>query len=110
MAFEKSWKLGLGFVLILCVVGVIYFGYYTCIGSRCALSGNREPIFKSNFEAYFAGRYLHNNFTESDLNKDYDIDLEGQDIIVFLHMQKTGGSVLGQHLVENLKVCMRRQF
>jgi hypothetical protein len=38
------------------------------------------------------------------LDKDYDLDLEDEDVLVFLHMQKTGGTTFGKHLVKNLDV------
>lgn len=36
--------------------------------------------------------------------KVYPFDVEGDDIIVFLHMQKTGGTKFGKHLVKNLNI------
>jgi len=104
MAMIKSWRLGLGFVVTLSAVGVVYFGYYYCQGPSCALKGNTAPSFKSNYDAYFAGRFLQNKFSESELGKDYDVDLDNEDVIVFLHIQKTGGTTFGRHLVENLEV------
>ena len=34
--------------------------------------------------------------------KEYRFDVKGEDILVFLHMQKTGGTKFGKHLVKNL--------
>lgn len=44
------------------------------------------------------------NFDRKLLDKDYDLDLEDEDVLVFLHMQKTGGTTFGKHLVKNLDV------
>lgn len=38
------------------------------------------------------------------LDKDYELDLDDEDVLVFLHMQKTGGTTFGKHLVKNLDV------
>lgn len=37
------------------------------------------------------------------LNK-YDFDIDGEDVLVFLHIQKTGGTTFGKHLVKNLDI------
>ena len=47
---------------------------------------------------------FHYNFNKAVLDKSRILDLEGDDIIVFLHIQKTGGSTFGRHLVKNLVV------
>ena len=44
----------------------------------------------------------------------YDFDIEGDEVIVFLHIQKTGGTVFGRNLVKNIQLekpckCYRRQ-
>ncbi|XP_015908894.1 heparan-sulfate 6-O-sulfotransferase 3-B [Parasteatoda tepidariorum] len=33
---------------------------------------------------------------------DFEFDIKGSDVIVFLHIQKTGGTAFGRHLVRNL--------
>ena len=37
-----------------------------------------------------------------------DFDFEGEDIMVYLHIQKTGGTTFGRQLVENLNLCEQR--
>uniref|UniRef100_A0A0L8GMX4 Heparan-sulfate 6-O-sulfotransferase n=1 Tax=Octopus bimaculoides TaxID=37653 RepID=A0A0L8GMX4_OCTBM len=54
------------------------------------------------------------NFSISDLQRDFQLDMEKEDVIVFLHIQKTGGSTFGRHLIRNLVVdrpceCVRRR-
>ncbi|XP_035385834.1 heparan-sulfate 6-O-sulfotransferase 3-B isoform X2 [Electrophorus electricus] len=44
------------------------------------------------------------NFTLEDLERHVDFDIKGNDVIVFLHIQKTGGTTFGRHLVRNIKL------
>lgn len=42
------------------------------------------------------------SFKAEDLIRDYNFDIEGDDVLVFLHIQKTGGTTFGKHLVKNI--------
>ncbi|XP_061925162.1 heparan-sulfate 6-O-sulfotransferase 3-B [Entelurus aequoreus] len=44
------------------------------------------------------------NFTERDLDRRVGFHVEGDDVIVFLHIQKTGGTTFGRHLVRNIRL------
>ncbi|XP_047208589.1 heparan-sulfate 6-O-sulfotransferase 2 isoform X2 [Girardinichthys multiradiatus] len=44
------------------------------------------------------------NFTKPDLNRDVVFNIKGDDVIVFLHIQKTGGTTFGRHLVRNIQL------
>lgn len=44
------------------------------------------------------------NFTTKDLNRAVDFHIKGDDVIVFLHIQKTGGTTFGRHLVRNIQL------
>ncbi|XP_028444732.1 heparan-sulfate 6-O-sulfotransferase 2 isoform X2 [Perca flavescens] len=44
------------------------------------------------------------NFTIADLNRGVDFNIKGDDVIVFLHIQKTGGTTFGRHLVRNIQL------
>ncbi|XP_076871396.1 heparan-sulfate 6-O-sulfotransferase 3-B [Brachyhypopomus gauderio] len=44
------------------------------------------------------------NFTLEDLERHVDFDMKGNDVIVFLHIQKTGGTSFGRHLVRNIRL------
>ncbi|XP_076857425.1 heparan-sulfate 6-O-sulfotransferase 3-B [Brachyhypopomus gauderio] len=44
------------------------------------------------------------NFTERDLTRHVDFNIKGDDVIVFLHIQKTGGTTFGRHLVRNIRL------
>ncbi|KAM6985058.1 LOW QUALITY PROTEIN: heparan-sulfate 6-O-sulfotransferase 3-B [Aplochiton taeniatus] len=44
------------------------------------------------------------NFTERDLERHVDFNIKEDDVIVFLHIQKTGGTTFGRHLVRNIRL------
>ncbi|XP_075747487.1 heparan sulfate 6-O-sulfotransferase isoform X5 [Rhipicephalus microplus] len=49
---------------------------------------------------------------EDMLRDDFEFDMRGSDVMVFLHIQKTGGTVFGRHLVRDLELerpcqCLR---
>lgn len=39
---------------------------------------------------------------EDVLNDDFQFDMDAHDVMVFLHIQKTGGTSFGRHLVRDL--------
>ncbi|XP_029305744.1 heparan-sulfate 6-O-sulfotransferase 3-B-like [Cottoperca gobio] len=44
------------------------------------------------------------NFTERNLDRHVDFNIRGDDVMVFLHIQKTGGTTFGRHLVKNIQL------
>ena len=44
------------------------------------------------------------NFSERDLDRRVDFHIRGDDVMVFLHIQKTGGTTFGRHLVKNIQL------
>uniref|UniRef100_A0A3Q3W282 Heparan-sulfate 6-O-sulfotransferase n=1 Tax=Mola mola TaxID=94237 RepID=A0A3Q3W282_MOLML len=44
------------------------------------------------------------NLTERDLERQVHFDIRGDDVMVFLHIQKTGGTTFGRHLVKNIQL------
>uniref|UniRef100_G3WCR7 Heparan-sulfate 6-O-sulfotransferase n=1 Tax=Sarcophilus harrisii TaxID=9305 RepID=G3WCR7_SARHA len=44
------------------------------------------------------------NFSVKDLTRFVDFNIKGRDVIVFLHIQKTGGTTFGRHLVKNIRL------
>ncbi|KAI9526004.1 Heparan-sulfate 6-O-sulfotransferase 3-B [Dissostichus eleginoides] len=44
------------------------------------------------------------NFTERNLDRHVDFKIRGDDVMVFLHIQKTGGTTFGRHLVKNIQL------
>lgn len=55
-------------------------------------------------QTYQNGQLIPNSFSPYVLNREYTLNLEDEDVIVFLHIQKTGGSTFGRHLVKNLDI------
>lgn len=46
----------------------------------------------------------HNRFLDHELTHVYNVDFEKDDVIVFLHVQKTGGTSFGKHLVKHMEL------
>lgn len=44
---------------------------------------------------------------EEVLNEDFQFDIDAHDVMVFLHIQKTGGTSFGRHLVTDLDLKVR---
>ncbi|XP_048854898.1 heparan-sulfate 6-O-sulfotransferase 3-B-like [Brienomyrus brachyistius] len=44
------------------------------------------------------------NFSDRDLLRHVEFNIKGDDVIVFLHIQKTGGTTFGRHLVRNIRL------
>lgn len=63
------------------------------------------PISGSDaFNAYKNGRLPYNEFPDDVLSESHHVNINREDVIVFLHIQKTGGTTFGRHLVKNLKL------
>ena len=85
---------------------VVYFGFY-CPDRVCALSpGSPTPPYtnRDEMDAYMNGEMSRYEFHNRDLLRDYDFDIEGEEVLVFLHIQKTGGTTFGKHLVKNMQL------
>ncbi|XP_001332046.4 heparan-sulfate 6-O-sulfotransferase 3-B-like [Danio rerio] len=108
---DKSNKLLL--VPVLTVLFVMIGYQYICpAGSTSCRFGNGEGFPFSKYPAdvkreeneedasfRFQSKF---NFTRDDLERHVDFDIKGNDVIVFLHIQKTGGTTFGRHLVRNI--------
>lgn len=76
-------------------------------GNRIGDGGSQDApqkdpyISEDGALARFVPRF---NFTEADLNRVVDFNIKGDDVIVFLHIQKTGGTTFGRHLVRNIQL------
>ena len=93
------------------VVGIVSIMYF-CGSNFCTI----EPVIKqpnsitvipkSDIETYKIGMLPTNTFSNKDIDHEYKLKLEKKDVLVFLHMQKTGGTTFGHHLVKDLeKTC-----
>ncbi|KAI5714011.1 hypothetical protein M8J76_009491 [Diaphorina citri] len=100
--------------ICLAIGGMIYFGYLIC-----ALAPSTVHFhFKDNL-----GRPLPSNHTamsydyendEATGSNDQRFDINAHDVMVFLHIQKTGGTSFGRHLVSDLDLqrpcsCQRKK-
>lgn len=105
MAAMKRWKLSLVALFVFSVFGILYFSYF--INNKGA-GRKKQAVPHDSISSYnnnqYRSSFSKNIFSKNILNKDYDLDLENQDVIVYLHIQKTGGTTFGKHLVENLDV------
>ncbi|XP_068903236.1 heparan-sulfate 6-O-sulfotransferase 2 isoform X2 [Tenebrio molitor] len=91
------------FCVALALFGIVGFGYF-CPDKVCALSNKEasisledslgKPLSQSNSK-------IGLSYDEM-LNDDFSFDMDSHDVMVFLHMQKTGGTSFGKHLVHDL--------
>lgn len=106
--------------LLFAIVGIIYFGYF-CSDNMCALTSGRAK-FKWYHEDNFVERdsslskikFVSPGLSFDDiLNDKFHFDMNAHDVMVFLHIQKTGGTSFGRHLVQDLDLqrpctCQRK--
>ncbi|XP_026868805.2 heparan-sulfate 6-O-sulfotransferase 2 [Electrophorus electricus] len=71
------------------------------IGGRNAAGAGDPYVAEDGALARFVPRF---NFTPDDLGRVVDFNIKGDDVIVFLHIQKTGGTTFGRHLVRNIQL------
>ena len=103
MAWKKTLltitvSLGSVFVLI-----SYYCGLDFCL-ARPVIYKSDYGLPKTDFDAYRQGMLPANTFASSDLNRSYSFEFDKEDVMVFLHIQKTGGTTFGRHLVKNLEL------
>ncbi|XP_029416308.1 heparan-sulfate 6-O-sulfotransferase 2 isoform X2 [Nannospalax galili] len=104
---EKSNKLLLALVMLFLFAVIVL--QYVCPGTECQLlrlQAFSSPVpdpygSEDESSARFVPRY---NFSRGDLLRKVDFDIKGDDLIVFLHIQKTGGTTFGRHLVRNIQL------
>jgi heparan sulfate 6-O-sulfotransferase HS6ST1 len=104
-------KQGLRSIIVICFAlalgGIIFVSYY-CHDQTCALSTRRTSSDISWTELDNLGRPLeaaqaHVGFSYDDVvNDNFQFDMNAHDVMVFLHIQKTGGTSFGKHLVRDL--------
>ncbi|CAH2237368.1 jg6226 [Pararge aegeria aegeria] len=96
------------FCLLLSLFGMVAFGYF-CSDQVCALSP-RDRVSEALALTYAEapGRPLPDVMAQPGLSydevlhDDFRFDLNAHDVMVFLHIQKTGGTSFGRHLVMDL--------
>ncbi|CAI5793343.1 heparan-sulfate 6-O-sulfotransferase 2 [Podarcis lilfordi] len=115
---EERWHRGLAALVMLLLFGGLVL-QYVCPGSECQLRQRLAEAAPSALLARQAGqggdpyraedesppRFVPRlNFSEADLLRRVDFHIAGDDLIVFLHIQKTGGTTFGRHLVRNIQL------
>nr|XP_034968362.1 heparan-sulfate 6-O-sulfotransferase 2-like [Zootoca vivipara] len=115
---EERWHRGLAVLVMLLLFGGLVL-QYVCPGSECQLRQRLAEAVPSALLARQAGqggdpyraedesppRFVSRlNFSEADLLRHVDFHIAGDDLIVFLHIQKTGGTTFGRHLVRNIQL------
>uniref|UniRef100_A0A182HKW5 Heparan-sulfate 6-O-sulfotransferase n=2 Tax=Anopheles arabiensis TaxID=7173 RepID=A0A182HKW5_ANOAR len=129
---EPRWRLRRPIIVVclfLAIAGIIGFGYY-CPDQVCALSrrevtssvglvgggmasgssgGGGLTELTAGYEHDNLGKPVQQNLLanpglsyEEVLNDDFQFDMNAHDVMVFLHIQKTGGTSFGKHLVRDL--------
>ncbi|XP_047109565.1 heparan-sulfate 6-O-sulfotransferase 2 [Schistocerca piceifrons] len=115
--------------ILLAVTGIVYFGYF-CPDQVCALSSRetawsewtfRTPIqdnlgkpLQTHSEP-LSSKLSNPGLSYDDvLNENFQFDMKAHDVMVFLHIQKTGGTSFGRHLVRDLDLerpctCQRKR-
>ncbi|XP_069603054.1 heparan-sulfate 6-O-sulfotransferase 2 [Ranitomeya imitator] len=104
---DKSNKLLLALVIVFLFAVIVL--QYVCPGTECqqlrlqAFSSSLvDPYWaEDDSPAKFVPKF---NFTVDDLLRKVDFNINGDDLIVFLHIQKTGGTTFGRHLVRNIRL------
>lgn len=105
---KMGWKKTLLILIFMCSLGAFLFVYF-CGADFCTLNSNLAmnipqtaiPLSQA-LNAYKDGMLPYNDFEASDISHSYNIKLDKEDVIVFLHIQKTGGTSFGRHLVKNM--------
>lgn len=97
---RRNRKALIAIMLVCIVVGFVCFGVFT--SAKIFPKRGRRP--SNQFEAYLQGDTLHEHFEAHELYRNHPFTIEGDDVLVFLHIQKTGGTTFGKHLVKNLEI------
>ncbi|XP_075429287.1 heparan-sulfate 6-O-sulfotransferase 2 [Ascaphus truei] len=104
---DKTNKLLLALLMVFLFAVIVL--QYVCPGTDCQLL--RLQAFSSSLVDPYRGedespvKFVPQfNFSGGDLLRKVDFDIKGDDLIVFLHIQKTGGTTFGRHLVRNIQL------
>ncbi|XP_044267683.1 heparan-sulfate 6-O-sulfotransferase 2 [Tribolium madens] len=90
------------FCVALALFGIVGFGYF-CPDKVCALSNKEASIsLEDNFGKSLSQASSKVGLSYEDMLNDDFFDMDSHDVMVFLHMQKTGGTSFGKHLVHDL--------
>lgn len=108
-------------ILTLPVIGIIYVTYFcsdfVCIVTAVPPPPHTRPMAKdqTNQSTKQGHSHTHNVDTIYDqVSLHHEFNIDGDDVLVFLHIQKTGGTAFGKHLVRHMDLdrpckCYRSQ-
>ncbi|NXM49854.1 H6ST2 sulfotransferase, partial [Gymnorhina tibicen] len=105
---DRSHKVLLALVMLFLFAVIVL--QYVCPGTECQLLRLRALSPAAADDPYRAedetpSRFVPRfNFSDDDLLRRVDFNIKGDDLIVFLHIQKTGGTTFGRHLVRNIQL------
>ncbi|XP_053565721.1 heparan-sulfate 6-O-sulfotransferase 1 [Bombina bombina] len=94
------------FLLILAVSVCFMLILYQYVGPVMNL-GSPSRYYQEDLDLFptpdphYVRKYF---FPIRDLDRALNFDMKGDDVIVFLHIQKTGGTTFGRHLVQNVRL------
>lgn len=101
----------LKYIVLICgtlaIAGIIGFGYF-CPDQVCALTKRGSMTDLTSTSAFQNGleklrKSTNPSVSYEDMQKEeFKFDVDAHDVMVFLHIQKTGGTSFGKHLVEDL--------
>ncbi|NXU15304.1 H6ST2 sulfotransferase, partial [Pardalotus punctatus] len=105
---DRSHKVLLALVMLFLFAVIVL--QYVCPGTECQLLRLRALSPAAAADPYRAedetpARFVPRfNFSADDLLRRGGFNIKGDDLIVFLHIQKTGGTTFGRHLVRNIQL------
>uniref|UniRef100_A0A3B3SIW4 Heparan-sulfate 6-O-sulfotransferase n=1 Tax=Paramormyrops kingsleyae TaxID=1676925 RepID=A0A3B3SIW4_9TELE len=91
-------------VFLIPILAVLLFmiGYqYICLAGSNFDGFYRDQDLEDEYPPKFLPKF---NFSDRDLLRHVEFNIKGDDVIVFLHIQKTGGTTFGRHLVRNIRL------
>ncbi|KAJ8030605.1 Heparan-sulfate 6-O-sulfotransferase 2 [Holothuria leucospilota] len=100
-------KLPVFFVTLFLLVGTMFLFYnlsnsnlYIC--PQIGMIGRAKSTGTFHRDNQWGWGGSGSNDEELSVARKYDFDISGNDVMVFLHIQKTGGTTFGKHLVHDL--------
>lgn len=107
--------------LLFAVVSIVYFGYFST-DNMCILTSSKIKLrwtYQMEDDTEKNDVLPKINFVSPGLsfdeiiNENFRFDINAHDVMVFLHIQKTGGTLFGRHLVQDLDLqrpctCQRK--
>ncbi|XP_073530348.1 heparan-sulfate 6-O-sulfotransferase 1 isoform X1 [Phyllobates terribilis] len=78
-----------------------YVGPGISLGPPSRYYPEQDPDLFPTPDPHYVKKFF---FPVRDLDRSLTFDMKGNDVIVFLHIQKTGGTTFGRHLVQNVRL------